>query len=130
MSLNDPLANALSLILNNEIVGKQECTIKPSSKVIKEILRVMKEHGYVQEFTEESDGQGKYLKVTLTGYINRCGVVKPRFSTQINNIEMFEKRYLPAKNVGILILTTPQGIMTHTQAKEKNVGGKLLAYCY
>jgi small subunit ribosomal protein S8 len=39
-------------------------------------------------------------------------------------------RYLPAKEFGILIMTTPKGVMTHKQAKEENIGGILLAYVY
>ncbi len=130
MSLNDSLANALSLMLNNERIGRHECQIKPSSKITRDVLRVMKENGYVKEFKEIEDSRGNYLNVTLTGSINNCNVVKPRFSTKISNIEMFEMRFLPAKDVGILILTTPLGIMTHYDAKQKKVGGKLLAYCY
>ena len=76
--LNDPLANMMSLILNNELIGRQECLIKPSSKVIKELLRVMKENGYVSEFKETEDSRGNYIKLVLTGNINKCGVIKPR----------------------------------------------------
>ncbi len=44
--------------------------------------------------------------------------------------EKFEKRFLPAKDFGFLILSTSKGIMTHLAAKEKSIGGKLLAYVY
>ena len=47
-----------------------------------------------------------------------------------DEFEKFEKRYLPAKNFGILIVTTPEGIMTHNEAKERGIGGRLLAYMY
>ena len=130
MTLNDPLANALSLMVNNEVIGKQECIVKPISFIIKEVIRVFKEAGYIEESEEVEDGKGKYLKVKLTGNINKCGVVKPRYSTKISDIEKFEKRLLPAKGVGILVISTPQGIMNHDDAKKKKVGGKLLAYCY
>jgi len=128
--LNDPLANTMSLILNNESVGKSECLIKPSSKVIKEMLRVMKENGYVGDFEEVVDSRGNYIKLNLTGSINNCNVIKPRYSVNGNDFEKFERRYLPAKDVGILVVSTPRGIMTHYDAKAKKTGGKLLAYCY
>ena len=128
--LNDPLANMMSLILNNELVAKSDCLIKPSSKIIKELLRVMKENGYVGDFEEIVHSRGNYIKLSLIGNINKCGVIKPRYSVQKNNFEKFEKRYLPAKDVGIIIVSTPAGILTHYDAKSKKTGGKLLAYCY
>ena len=66
----------------------------------------------------------------LEGNINKCGVIKPRHAVKKDEFEKFEKRYLPAKNFGILILTTPEGIMTHHDAKERGIGGRLLAYMY
>lgn len=128
--LNDPLANAMSLILNSEQIGKSQCLIKPSSKIIKEILRVMKDNGYIQQFEEVSDSRGNYLNLVLNGSINKCGVIKPRYSVQNKEFEKFEKRYLPAKDMGIILVSTPKGIITHMEAKDKKTGGKLLAYCY
>ena len=128
--LNDPLANTMSLMLNNELIGKSECLIKPDSKIIKEILKVMKDNGYIGEFKEIEDGRGNYIKLKLTGNINKCGVIKPRYSVKNNEFEKFERRYLPAKDIGILFVSTPKGIMTHYDAKSKKTGGRLLAYCY
>jgi len=130
MSLNDPLANILSHILNCDKLGKIECLIRPSSKVIMEILRVVKALGYIGDFEVIDDKRGGVIKVNLIGKINRCGVVKPRFSLTKENYEYFEKRYLPAKDFGALIITTSQGIMLHREALEKGIGGKLLAYIY
>src|SRR3989338_11595602 len=104
--LNDTLANALSLILNNEGIGKPECIIKPVSKVIKEVLKVMKVHGYVGDFKEVEDSRGNYIKLNLTGNMNKCGVIKPRYSVKNNEFEKFERRYLPAKDIGILFVST------------------------
>ena len=128
--LNDTLANVMSSILNSEAIGKSECMIKPVSKVIKELLKVMKENDYVGDFSEMEDSRGNYIKLKLVGNINKCGVIKPRYSVKNNEFERFEIRYLPAKNVGILFVSTPRGIMTHYDAKSKKTGGKLLAYCY
>lgn len=128
--LNDPLANTMSLILNNEAIGKSECMIKPSSKLIKEVLKVMKENGYIGDFKQVEDSRGNYIQLTLTGNINKCSVIKPRYSVRNKDFEKFEVRYLPAKDVGILVLSTPKGVMTHYEAKAKKIGGRLLAYCY
>ena len=126
--LNDPLAAALAKIINAERIGKKEVLIKSASKMIKRVLSIMNDRSYVGSFDEVVEG--KMLKVNLLGNINRCGVIKPRFSTKKNGFEKWEKRYLPAKDFGIILVSTPQGIMTHAQAKEKNTGGKLLVYCY
>src|SRR3989338_9480862 len=104
--LNDPLSNTMSLILNNELIGKSECLIKPVSKVIKELLKVMKEKGYVGDFNEIEDSRGNYIKLSLTGSINKCGIIKPRYSVKSKDFEKFEKRYLPAKDVGISVVST------------------------
>lgn len=128
--LNDPLANALSNILNKENARTKECLIKPSSKIIKEILSIMKDNYYIGKFKEIEDSKGNILSVELLNKINKCGVIKPRFSIKKDGYEKFEKRFLPAKGFGILIVSTPQGIMTNEEAKKKCIGGKLLAYCY
>lgn len=128
--LNDSLAAALSKILNAEKNNKKEVLIKPSSKIIKKILVIMNEDSYLGTFEEVKDGRGNFLKVNLLGNLNKCGVIKPNFSTKKGEFEKWEKRYLPAKELGVIIISTPLGIMTHHQAKEKGQGGKLLAYFY
>ena len=128
--LNDTLADVMSLILNNEMIGRQDCILKPVSKVIKELLRIMKENGYIGDFKEVQDSRGNYIQLTLIGNINKCGVIKPRYSTKSNEFEKFERRYLPAKDLGILFVSTPKGIMTHYDAKARKTGGRILGYCY
>ena len=130
MSLNDTLANALSAILNCEKIGKSECIITPSSSLITSVLDVMKKNGYIKDATLISSGRGGTLKVSLVGRINKCGVIKPRFSVQLGEYEKFEKRYLPGVDMGIIIVSTSSGIMTHREAKKKRIGGRLIAYCY
>jgi small subunit ribosomal protein S8 len=128
--LNDPLAAALAKISNAERVGKKEVVLRPVSKIIKKVLTLMNEHGYIGSFEEEVYDSGIVLKINLIGNINKCNVIKPRFSTKMNNFVKWEKRYLPAQDFGIILVSTSEGIMTHNEAKEKGIGGKLLAYCY
>ncbi|MBU2561300.1 MAG: 30S ribosomal protein S8 [Nanoarchaeota archaeon] len=130
MSLNDPLSNLMSKILNYEKVGKKECVMKPTSVVIKKVLDILNAEGYVGKYEEVDDGRGKYIKISLLGNINKCGSIKPRFAVTVDNYEKFEKRFLPSKDFGLLIVSTSQGMMTHYAAKEKNLGGRLIAYCY
>ena len=128
--MNDPLANALSVIMNAEKIGRKECTINPSSKIIEKILTIMKENQYIGEFKKTESRQGSSLVLNLLNNINKCGVIKPRHSVKKDNYEKFEKRYLPAKGFGILIVSTPHGIITQEYAKKKESGGKLLAFVY
>ena len=90
----------------------------------------MKEKGYVSDFKEIEDSRGNYIQLTLNGSINKCGVIKPRYSVKSSEFEKFERRYLPAKDFGLLLVSTPKGIVTHYDAKSKRTGGRLLAFCY
>ena len=62
--------------------------------------------------------------------INRCGVIKPRYSVKRSEFEKWESRFLPAQDFGVLLMTTNQGVMSHDKAKEARVGGRLLAYIF
>lgn len=128
--LNDPLANALSSIINQEKRGKKETVIHPVSKLIRKILTILQDHQYVGSIEELTDTRGGIIKLNLLGNINKCGPIKPRFSVMLKDYEKFEKRYLPAKDIGLLIISTPKGIMTHNESKKAKLGGRLLAYCY
>jgi len=130
MSLNDNLSNVLSQILAYEKVGKKEFVTRNNSKIILKVLGLMQENRYIGSFEEIPDSKGALLKVHLLGNINKTGVIKPRFSVSRDAFEKFEKRYLPAKDFGIIIISTSQGWMVHTEAKKKGIGGRLISYCY
>jgi small subunit ribosomal protein S8 len=125
----DNLADALAAIKNAERVGKKEC-ITRASKEIKAVLKVMQDKGYIGSFEFIDDGKSGKFRVELKGKIIDCNVIKPRFSVRLDEFEKYEKRFLPARSFGLLILTTPKGIMDHNKAKELHVGGKLLAFVY
>ena len=127
--LHDPLADVLSTIKNAERVGKTECVTK-SSKVIRAVLKTMQKKGYIGAFELVDDGRGGKFKIELKSKIIDCNVVKPRFSVKVEEFEKWEKRFLPAKGIGILIVSTPKGIIDHTKARELHTGGKLLAFVY
>jgi len=126
----DSLANALSKILNYDRISKRICWIIPGSKIVKEILGILNTHQFVGEFKEISGTKRTYFKLSLLGNINKCGVIKPHFNVGKDGFEKYEMRYLPARNIGIIIVSTSQGVMTHTEAKSRGIGGKILAYCY
>jgi small subunit ribosomal protein S8 len=128
--LHDPLSDAMSVIKNAEKAGKRDCIVKPSSKLIGRVLKVMHDNGYISGFEQVEDGRGGKFRVQLTGQINDCGVVKPRYSIRKQEFEKWESRFLPAQDFGVLILTTTKGVVSHYKAKEIGTGGKLLAFVY
>lgn len=127
---NDPLANVLSSMMNAEKIGKKECLVKPASKMVKKVLDILKEHQYIAGYEVSETGRGGILKVTLIGRMNDCCVIKPRLPVRKDNYEKYEKRYLPAKDFGIILVSTSKGLMTINEAKEKQLGGSLIAYVY
>ncbi len=128
--LNDPLANALSMMKNAELRGKGICQIQPSSKLIGGVLNLLKEKGYIDEFEYIDNGKAGIFQVNLKGNINNCGVIKPRYPVKRDDLEQWESRYLPARDFGLLILTTTKGIISQNEAKKDGIGGKVLAYVY
>ncbi len=130
MVCNDPIANMLSKIENAEKIGRLEVTVFPVSKLIKEVLKLLVDSGYIGNTLEFESSKGNYMKVELLGNINKCGVIKPRHSVKKDDYDRFESRYLPAKDFGVLLVSTSQGLINHKLAKDKKLGGKLIAYCY
>ncbi len=90
----------------------------------------MNTHNYIGKYTITKTTRGDILNLNLLGKINKCGVIKPRFNVKRNEFEKFERRYLPAKGFGFLLVSTSKGIMTNEEAKTNGVGGKLIAYIY
>ncbi|MEM1540294.1 MAG: 30S ribosomal protein S8 [Candidatus Bathyarchaeia archaeon] len=129
-STMDVLSNGLTTILNNEMRNKRECVISPASKLLGKVLRVMQLNGYIGEFEFIDDGRSGKFKVQLLGRINKCGAIRPRFAVKVDEIEGWEKKFLPSREVGLLIISTPRGVLSHREAKEKGIGGRLLAYVY
>ncbi len=125
----DHLADALNTIKTHEIAGQEHCTVK-SSRIVGEVLRVLKEHKYLKDFKKNDDGRKTWFEIELDGRINDCGVIKPRFPVKRNEWARKEEQYIPGVGVGLLIVSTSQGIMTNLDAEEKKIGGRLVAYVY
>jgi small subunit ribosomal protein S8 len=126
----DTLANGLITIINNEMRNKRECVISPASKLLGRVLRIMQLNGFIGEFEFIDDGRSGKFKVQLLGRINKCGAVKPRFAVKVDGFENWEKKFLPSRDVGIMVVSTSQGVIAHKEAEEKNLGGRLLAFVY
>ena len=133
MVMMDTLANAMATIMNAEMRAKPEAIIMPASKLIAAVLRVMQQEGYIGEFEYIDDGRWGKIRVRLLGRINKCGVIKPRPPVKYRDLVRMPdwlRKYLPSRDMGILIISTSQGVMSHREAIRRHIGGILLAYVY
>ena len=121
----DITADALNQLMNAKRAKKTEVTLKKFSKVLLGVLAIAKLRGHVESYEQD----GTSLKVTISK-LNGAQAIKPRFKCAVEDIDRFVQRYLPAKDIGTLIISTSQGLMTHQTAQEKNIGGFLIAYLY
>ncbi len=126
----DILADTFAAIDNAREVGKKEVVIKPASEIVKNVLIVLQQKGYIGLFEHVEDSRGGKFKVEIGNMMNKASVIKPRFSVSKNDFQKYEKRFLPARGFGDLIVTTPKGVMSHKEAMEEGFGGKLLGYVY
>ncbi|MCE4600560.1 MAG: 30S ribosomal protein S8 [Desulfurococcales archaeon] len=133
MVMLDTLANALAAIQNAEMRGKKETLIMPASKLIAAVLRVLQQEGYIGEFEYIDDGRWGKFRVQLLGRINKTNVVKPRVPVSYRELTAMPeslRKYLASRDIGVLILSTSQGVMSHKEAIKRRIGGILLAYVY
>ncbi|MDE1873845.1 MAG: 30S ribosomal protein S8 [Candidatus Micrarchaeota archaeon] len=125
----DLLSESLNKIKIYENLGRPECVVA-STRLVRNVLLTLKQNGYVSEIEEVKDGKLATLRVSLANKINNIGAVKPRHAVKVNDYTRYENRYIPSKDFGLLIMSTPAGIMSNRDAKEKRMGGRLLAYVY
>jgi small subunit ribosomal protein S8 len=130
MPVTNILANLFISLQNSEMRHKKECIVIPASKLASEVMRVLQKRRYIGEFEFIDDGVTGKLRVQLLGRINKCGAVSPRFPIKAKKYQSWESRFLPAVGVGMLVISTPKGVMSHTDAQAQNLGGRLLGYVY
>jgi len=124
---HDTTADALNMLKNAKKAGKDNVKIKIVSKLFTEILKIMKQEGAIKKY--KVNQEEKFIEISL-GDFSESKAIKPRFSTSKNQIEKYKRRYLPAKNIGTIILSTNKGLITHKEAEEEKIGGCLIAYFY
>jgi small subunit ribosomal protein S8 len=124
---HDVVADALNMIRNAKKARKENIEIKIISNVLIEVLKIMKQEKAIKKY--KIDAKEKSISLTI-GELSDCRAIKPRFSCDKNQIEKYRRRYLPSRNLGILIISTNKGLMTHKEAQEENIGGCVMAYFY
>ena len=122
----DIISDGLNQIMNAKRVEKRELVIKRYSKVLLNLFELMKAKGHIDYEVNEAE---KTVKVTIIK-LNECKAIKPRFTVKKEYVEKYVRRYLPARNLGTMIVSTNKGLMTHEEAQTENTGGCLVAYFY
>lgn len=121
----DTVADGLNQMMNAKRSRKSGVTLIHHSKTLLGVLAIGKLKGYIEDYKVE-DGK---LNVNF-GKLNACMAIKPRYVVKARMIDKYVRRYLPSRDLGILIISTSQGLMTHQTAMEKKLGGSLVAYMY
>lgn len=124
---HDVVADGLNMIRNANRARKKSVEIRRISNLLIEVLKIMKQEGAVKKYKINS--KEKRIEVTI-GELNECKAIKPRFSCDVSQIEKYRRRYLPARNLGVMIISTNKGLLTHEEAQKENIGGCLIAYFY
>jgi small subunit ribosomal protein S8 len=128
MASSDPIADMLTIIRNGGKAGFVSVDI-PGSKIKLEMVRVLKEQGYIKDFKFlEDQTQGLlrvYLKYVQEEQPTIFGIT--RVSKPSCRVYSKSKQIKPVLNgLGISIVSTSKGLMTDKQAREANLGGEIL----
>lgn len=123
----DIVADALNMIRNAKKARKETLKINMISNLLIEVLKIMKHKGAIKKYKVNSTE--KSVEITI-GDLSDCRAIKPRFTVKIDQIEKYRRRYLPARNLGTVIVSTNKGLLTHEEAFEEDIGGCLIAYFY
>ena len=123
----DVVSDALNMMKNAKKAGKADVEINRISNLLMEVLKIMKQNGAVKKY--KINAQKKSVEITL-GEFSECKAIKPRFTVNKSEIEKYRRRYLPARSIGLVIISTNKGLLTHNEAAEEGIGGSLIAYFY
>ena len=130
--LTDPIADFLTRIRNALQAQHEEVEI-PSSRLKREMSRILKEQGYIADFAEADGDVGKVLRLRLRYTEDRSPVI----SGMERVSRPGRRRYVPTKEVprvlggmGTTIVSTSTGVMTGHEARQKGVGGEVVAHVW
>lgn len=131
MNISDPIADMLTRIRNASRARHPE-VIVPASKTKLAIARILKDEGFIEDFTETSEGSAKNLRITLK-YVGKVPVVSGLKRISKPGLRVYApKTEIPRVlgGLGVVIVSTSQGIMTGAQARRGQLGGEILAYVW
>ncbi len=128
MSMSDPLADLLTRIRNAANAGFPKVDI-PASRVKEDVLRVLKQEGYIREYTRAEDGKQGMLQVHLKYTHDRKPVIQGTRRVSKPSLRIYKQSHdiqQVRSGLGISIVSTSKGVMTSRQAREQKVGGEVI----
>jgi small subunit ribosomal protein S8 len=127
MSMTDPISDLLTRLRNAQAVEKASVKI-PASKVKRNILKVLKDEGYIEDFAEQTVEGKPMLQVRLKYYAGRPVIERiERFSTPgLRKYRGKDKLPKVLGGLGKAIVSTSQGLMTDRAARKAGLGGEVL----
>jgi small subunit ribosomal protein S8 len=132
MNTSDPIADMLTRIRNASQARHRELTM-PSSRVKREIARILVEEGFVESFATQQGDVQEMLTVELKYVEGRTPVVSGLKRISKPGLRVYaRKTEIPRVlgGLGLAILSTSHGIMTGAQARKLNLGGEVLCYVW
>lgn len=132
MQITDPIADLLTRI-RNASTSKHETVDIPASKMKKAILEILNKEGYIKGYQEIEDGKQGVLRVTLKYGPNHEKVISGLKRVSKPGLRIYSgAEELPRvlKGLGIAIISTSQGVMTDKEARQKHIGGEVLAFVW
>ena len=132
MNVTDPIADMLTRIRNASAARHRDLTL-PSSRVKREIARILTEEGFIDGFSTSQDGVQELLLVQLKYVEGRTPVVSGLKRISKPGLRVYaRKTEIPRVlgGLGMAILSTSHGIMTGSQARKLNLGGEVLCYVW
>ena len=131
MSMTDPIADMLTRIRNAQI-ARHDSVEFPASRIKIDILRILKEEGYIKDFRVRREGPRRRVKVWLK-YVDKEPVLSglTRVSKPGRRIYVGKHEIPKVLNgVGVAVLSTSQGVITDHQARRRGVGGEVLCFAW
>lgn len=133
MAANDTIADMLTRIRNANLARHQTVDI-PSTKMTRSIAQVLKEEGFIADFTETGEDIRRHLEVTLKYRgKSRDPIIKNLKRVSRPGLRVYSNRKeLPRVlgGIGIAIISTSSGIMTDRDARRQGIGGEVLCYVW
>ena len=132
MSMTDPIADLLTRIRNAQKAGHESVTI-PRSKIKLGIVAILKNEGFVEGYVENDEGPQGHLKVFLRYNQKQGGVIRglKRISKPGRRVYVGKKDIPRVRDgLGLVILTTPRGLLTDLQARQAGVGGEVVCHVW
>ena len=131
MTMTDPISDFLTRIRNGQQVKKASISC-PASKIKLAILKVMKEEGFIRDYSLTEDTRGKIIEISLK-YYHGEPVIKEIVRISKPGLRVYSSvKGMPVykNNMGISIISTSKGVMTNFKAKEINIGGEVICRIY